>query len=106
ASIVAAIEEGRAIFTNIQKFLRYLLSSNLGEVLVMFFGVLLAPLLGLSHEDGIVVVVPLLATQILWINLLTDAGPALALGVEPTDADVMQKMPRDPKSRVITRAIW
>ncbi len=73
ATIVAAVEEGRAIFSNIRKFLRYLLSSNLGEVMTMFFGVLLAA--------GGSVVLPLLATQILWINLVTDGAPALALGV-------------------------
>src|SRR5690606_27383282 len=66
ATIVAAVEEGRAVFENIRKFLRYLLSSNVGEVMTMFFGVLLADLLGLA-EAGEGVVLPLLATQILWI---------------------------------------
>ncbi len=106
ASIVAAVEEGRSIFSNIQKFLRYLLSSNIGEVLVMFFGVVLGNVLGLLPESESAIIVPLLSTQILWINLLTDAGPALALGVEPPDPDVMRKPPRDPASRVITRTIW
>ncbi len=103
ASIVAAVEEGRSIFANIQKFLRYLLSSNIGEVLVMFFGVVLANTIGLLPEEGSSIIVPLLATQILWINLLTDSGPALALGVEPADPHVMKKPPRDPRTRVITR---
>ena len=71
ASIVAAVEEGRAIFSNIRKFLRYLLSSNAGEVLTMFAGVLLGSVIGMKSEEG-AVVVPLLATQILWINLVTD----------------------------------
>jgi Ca2+-transporting ATPase len=106
ASIVAAVEEGRSIFDNIRRFLRYLLSSNVGEVLVMFLGVLLAGVLGLEPEAGSAVVVPLLATQILWINLLTDSGPALALGVEPADHDVMRRPPRDPRSRVITPRMW
>jgi Ca2+-transporting ATPase len=106
ASIVAAVEEGRAIFANIQKFLRYLLSSNIGEVLVMFLGVLLAGTIGLLPEAGAAIVVPLLATQILWINLLTDAGPALALGVEPADHGVMERPPRDPRSGVITGRMW
>lgn len=106
ASIVAAVAEGRSIFSNIQKFLRYLLSSNLGEVLVMFCGVIFAQVIGLGSETGSALIVPLLATQILWVNLLTDAGPALALGVEPPDPDVMQKSPRDPKSRVVTPIIW
>ncbi|KAB8141960.1 cation-translocating P-type ATPase [Chloroflexia bacterium SDU3-3] len=106
ASIVAAVEEGRSIFANIQKFLRYLLSSNIGEVFVMFFGVVLGGLLGLTAEEGSVIVVPLLATQILWINLLTDSGPALALGLDPADHGVMGRPPRDPRSRVITPLMW
>jgi P-type Ca2+ transporter type 2C len=105
-SIVAAVEEGRSIFANIQRFLRYLLSSNIGEVLVMFLGVLLAGPLGLVPEEGSAIVAPLLATQILWINLLTDAAPALALGVEPADADVMLRPPRDPRRWVIDTRAW
>ena len=106
ASIVAAVEEGRSIFANIQKFLRYLLSSNIGEVLTMFGGVVLAGLLGLVPEEGSLVVLPLLATQLLWINLLTDSGPALALGLEPADHAVMERPPRDPRSPVITGRMW
>jgi Ca2+-transporting ATPase len=106
ASIVAAVEEGRSIFDNIQRFLRYLLSSNIGEVLVMFLGVVLAGTIGLTPEAGSAVVVPLLATQILWINLLTDSSPALALGVEPADHDVMLRPPRDPRTPVITGRMW
>ena len=83
ATIVAAVEEGRAIFANIRKFLRYLLSSNIGEVMTMFFGVLLADVIGLTAAGDGGVVLPLLATQILWINLVTDGAPALALGVDP-----------------------
>ncbi|HTV00718.1 MAG TPA: HAD-IC family P-type ATPase, partial [Luteitalea sp.] len=105
ASIVAAIEEGRAIFANIRKFLRYLLSSNIGEVLTMFFGVVLAGPIGLDIS-GHAIVLPLLATQILWINLVTDGPPALALGVDPTDADAMAHPPRPPGEPVITRAMW
>src|SRR5690606_23038870 len=78
ATIVAAVRQGREIFADIRTFLRYLLSSNAGEVLTMFLGVVLAGLTGLDRVDG--PAVPLLATQILWINLLTDAAPALALG--------------------------
>ncbi len=98
ASIVAAVEEGRAIFANIRKFLRYLLSSNLGEVMTMFFGVLLADVIGLRAAEGSSVVLPLLATHILWINLVTDGAPALALGVDPADAGVMNEPPR-PRAR-------
>jgi Ca2+-transporting ATPase len=106
ATIVAAVEEGRAIFANIQKFLRYLLSSNIGEVLTMFLGVLLAGVLGLTPTGGEVVVAPLLATQILWINLMTDGAPALALGLDPADPDVMRQPPRAPGSGVLTREMW
>jgi Ca2+-transporting ATPase len=105
ASIVAAVEEGRAIFANIRKFLRYLLSSNLGEVLTMFFGVLLATPLGLPTERG-TIVLPLLATQILWINLVTDGAPALALGLDPPDAATMDRAPRPRREAVITASMW
>ncbi len=105
ATIVAAVEEGRAIFENIRKFLRYLLSSNIGEVMTMFFGVLLAKVIGL-HAEGDAVVLPLLATQLLWINLVTDGAPALALGVDPTDPGVMERPPRPRGEGVITRRMW
>ena len=105
ATIVAAVEEGRSIFSNIRKFLRYLLSSNMGEVTTMFFGVLLAHVIGLRRE-GNAVVLPLLATQLLWINLLTDGPPALALGVDPPDTGVMDKPPRPKHEAVITRRMW
>ena len=101
ATIVAAVREGRAIFANIRTFLRYLLSSNIGEVLTMFLGVIGAGLLGLTDSVDSGVAVPLLATQILWINLLTDAAPALALGVDPPPDDVMAQSPRRLTDRVI-----
>jgi Ca2+-transporting ATPase len=106
ASIVAAVEEGRAIFANIRKFLRYLLSSNIGEVMTMFFGVLLAEVIGLTAAASGGVVLPLLATQILWINLVTDGAPALALGVDPPDPGVMNQPPRPRGEGVITRRMW
>ena len=106
ASIVAAIEEGRAIYANIQKFLRYLLSTNLGEVLAMFFGVVLARQLGLVAGSGEALLLPLLATQILWVNLVTDSLPALAVGVDPPDAGLMRRAPRDPRAGVITTRMW
>ncbi|HEU5173686.1 MAG TPA: cation-translocating P-type ATPase [Gemmatimonadaceae bacterium] len=105
ATIVAAVEEGRAIFANIRKFLRFLLSSNIGEVATMFFGVLLASRIGLPSEHG-TLVLPLIATQILWINLVTDGAPALALGVDPADASLMRKAPRARGERVITARMW
>ena len=105
ASIVAAVEEGRAIFGNIRKFLRYLLSSNIGEVMTMFFGVLLARQLGLEAV-GNAVVLPLLATQILWINLVTDGLPALALGLDPADERIMEQPPRPIGEGVLTPRMW
>jgi len=93
ASIVAAIEEGRAIYDNIRKFIKYLLSSNVGEILVMFIA-LLANLK-----------VPLLAIQILWINLVTDGLPAIALGFEPAEEDVMQRKPRTKDESVFAGGI-
>jgi Ca2+-transporting ATPase len=106
ASIVAAVEEGRAIFSNIRKFLRFLLSSNIGEVMTMFFGVLLADRIGLRAEGNAAVVLPLLATQILWVNLVTDGAPALALGVDPAGAGAMTRRPRPRGEGVVTRRMW
>jgi len=105
ATIVAAVEEGRAIFANIRKFLRYLLSSNIGEVMTVFFGVVLAEVIGLDI-GGEAVVLPLLATQILWINLVTDGAPALALGLDPAAAGLMSRPPRPRDEGVITRRMW
>jgi magnesium-transporting ATPase (P-type) len=105
ATIVEAVREGRGIFDNIRKFLRYLLSSNMGEVLTVFLGVVLAGVIGLSGS-GEAVVLPLLATQILWINLITDSGPALAMGVDPQTDDVMARKPRRLTDRVIDARMW
>lgn len=91
ASIVAAVEEGRGIYDNILKFVHYLLSCNIGEILVM----LIASLCGLPA--------PLLPIHILWINFVTDGLPALALGVDPVDADIMRRPPRDPAEAVVDR---
>ena len=106
STIVAAVREGRGIFDNIRKFLRYLLSSNVGEVFTVFLGVVLAGFLGIKNPDSVGVTVPLLATQLLWINLLTDAAPALAMGVYPTTEDVMNRKPRKLTDRVIDGAMW
>jgi Ca2+-transporting ATPase len=91
ASIVAAVEEGRGIYANIRKFIHYLLSCNVGEILVMF----VASLVRLP--------VPLLPIHILWINLVTDGLPALALGIDPTDKDIMKKRPRPRNESVLTK---
>lgn len=106
ATIVAAIREGRLIFDNIGKFLRYLLSSNLGEVCTVFGGVVLAGWLGLAGVAGEEIALPLLATQILWINLVTDSGPALAMGVDPEVGDVMARPPRRPGAPLVNARMW
>jgi Ca2+-transporting ATPase len=90
ASIVNAVEEGRAIFDNIQKFVHYLLSTNAGEILLLFWAAIVGwPL-------------PLTAIQILWINLVTDGLPALALGMEPPEPDIMRRRPRAADTPVIS----
>jgi Ca2+-transporting ATPase len=106
ATIVAAIEEGRAIYANLRKFLRYLLATNLGEVLVMFGGVVLAGTLGLASAPGEALILPLTAAMILWINLVTDGLPALALGVDAPVGRLMEAPPRAPREGVITRRMW
>lgn len=90
-SIVAAIEEGRAIYDNIKKFIKYMLSSNVGEILVMFAALLIN------------LPIPLLAIQILWINLVTDGLPAIALGFEPAEEGVMQRRPRPTNESVFAQ---
>jgi P-type Ca2+ transporter type 2C len=93
ASIVAAVEEGRGIFGNIRKFLVYLLSANLGEILLMAAAILFGPLFGLAGG-----LVPLVAVQILYVNLASDGLPAIALSMDPPDKDVMKQKPR-PRSQ-------
>jgi len=94
ASIVAAVEEGRIIFSNIKKYLMYLLSSNLGEVLIMAAAVL----------GGLPL--PLTAVQILYVNLATDGLPALALSVDPPEKGIMRRRPRDPKKSIFAGNVW
>jgi Ca2+-transporting ATPase len=94
ATIVAAVEEGRRIYDNIRRFVRYLLTTNSAEVLVMF----LAPFLGLP--------LPLIAVQILWINLVTDGLPALALGVEPAERGAMRRPPRPRSESILAAGLW
>ena len=98
ATIVAATEEGRSIYENIQKFIRYLFSTNLSEVLVVAVGALLAFFMNLRDDDG-GLLVPLTAVQILWINLVTDGLPALALALD-RNPGVMQRPPR-PKNSLL-----
>ncbi|NCC35655.1 MAG: hypothetical protein EOM24_27130, partial [Chloroflexia bacterium] len=106
ATIVVVVGEGRSIVANIQKFLRFLLSSNIGEVLTMFGGVMLADRLGLTASGDSAIIAPLLAIHVLWINLVTDGAPALALGLDPADPAVMQQQPRAQGSGIITRTMW
>jgi Ca2+-transporting ATPase len=93
ATIVAAVEEGRAIYDNIRKFIRYLLSCNVGEVLTMF----IASLMSLP--------LPLLPIQILWVNLVTDGLPAIALGLDPSDKGIMDRAPRGSDENVFSRGL-
>ena len=109
ATIVAAVREGRRVFDNIRKFLRYLLTSNTGEVLTVFLGVVGSSVLGLAGTEaggGGGVVLPMLATQLLWINLVTDAAPALALGVDAPTDDLMARPPRRRGERLIDARMW
>ncbi len=99
ASIVGAVEEGRAIFDNIKKFVNYLLSSNMGEVLILFT----AMIIGFTYEG--VPVLPIAAIQILWLNLITDGLPALALGIDPASPGIMKRPPRSPKSGIISKSM-
>jgi Ca2+-transporting ATPase len=93
ATIIAAVREGRTIYDNIRKFVQYLLSSNAGEIWVM----LMAPFLGMP--------LPLLPLQILWINLMTDGLPALALGVEPPERHIMHRSPYAPDENLFSRGL-
>ncbi len=93
-TIVAAVEEGRSIYDNIRKFIRFLLGCNLGEILTMF----LAMMFGLP--------LPLKPIQILWVNLITDGLPALALGVDPPEGNIMSRPPRAPRENIFGRGLW
>jgi Ca2+-transporting ATPase len=99
ASIVAAVEEGRGIYDNIKKYLMYLLSSNLGEILVMAVAVLFGGILGTGGD------LPLIAIQILWVNLATDGLPAIALAVDPAAPDIMKRQPRPRNESIFKRRV-
>jgi Ca2+-transporting ATPase len=101
ASIVAAIEEGRSVYDNMKKFFIYLLSCNAGEVLTVFLGMaVIAPLFFGARGEHLL---PLLAVQILWVNLASDVLPAVALGIDPAAEDIMKRKPRDLKMKLINR---
>ena len=102
ASIVKAVKEGREIYGNIKKYLTYLLRCNVMEILVMFIAMIGVPYLAGTHEVEAGSVVALTAIQLLWVNLTTDGLPAIALGVDPGDPDLMERKPRDPNESVWT----
>ncbi|MGB3201103.1 MAG: cation-transporting P-type ATPase, partial [Nodosilinea sp.] len=95
ATIVAATEEGRVVYTNIRRFVKYILGSNIGELLTIALSPLILPILD----------VPLTPLQILWMNLVTDGFPALALAVEPAEPDVMERSPHDPQESIFARGL-
>lgn len=114
ASIVKAAREGREIYDNIKKYLTYLLRCNIMEILVMFIAVVSVPYLarwlspnvpGMTTATIGDATVALTATQLLWVNLTTDGLPAIALGVDPGDPDLMERKPRDPNESVFTRDV-
>ncbi len=100
SSIVSAIKEGRSIYDNIKKFVQLLLSANIAEVLVIALSVFIGFHVGGQYA------IPLTALQLLWINLITDGLPALALGVDPPDKNIMERRPRDPKEKILERGMF
>lgn len=93
-TIVDAVKTGRHIYANIKKAIHFLIATNIGEIVAIFFGLLL----GLET--------PLLAIQLLWINLVTDSFPAIALGMEPPEKDIMNKKPNDNKKSIFADGLW
>ena len=103
-SIVSAVEQGRVIYANIRKFVYYLVSCNLAEILIIFLPTAFGKLMFPGSERAILS--PLAPIQILWLNLITDGAPALALGTEKGDPDIMQQPPRPPKEPIINKSMW
>ena len=107
ATVVAAVEEGRRIYGNILKAIQFLLSSNVGEIIVLFTAILMTPILanwfGITDISGLE---PLLPIQILWINLVTDSLPALALAVDPAEKGIMNKKPKKTKGIFTKGMTW
>jgi len=105
ATVVSAVEEGRRIYDNILKAIQFLLSSNVGEIIVLFLAILITPLLGNAFGIDIKLIEPLLPIHILWINLVTDSLPALALAVDPAEKDVMSRKPLKPGKGIFTKGM-
>lgn len=105
ATVVSAVEEGRRIYDNIIKAIQFLLSSNVGEVIVLFFAILLTPFLATKFGIPIGLIEPLLPIHILWINLVTDSLPALALAFDPANKDVMKRKPVKASSGIFTKGM-
>ena len=93
-TIVEAVKQGRTIYENIKKAIHFLLATNIGEIVTIFLGLIL----GMNS--------PLLAIQLLWINLVTDSIPAIAVGLEPEDKNIMNKKPKDAKSGIFSDGLW
>lgn len=106
ATVVSAVEEGRKIYDNILKVIQFLLSSNIGEVVVLFFATLLTPLFskwfGITDISGLEILLPI---HILWINLVTDSLPALALSFDPANSDIMERKPIKPGKGIFTKGM-
>lgn len=105
ATIVSSVEEGRRIYDNILKAIQFLLSSNVGEIIILFLAILITPLLSKWFNIDVNLITPLLPIHILWINLVTDSLPALALAVDPAEKDIMNRKPLKPKQGVFTKGM-
>ena len=107
ATIVSAVEEGRRIYDNILKVIQFLLSSNVGEIIVLFLATMLTPLFakwfGISNVNGLEILLPI---HILWINLVTDSLPAIALGLEREEYGIMERKPRNSKESIFACGLW
>ena len=105
ATIVSSVEEGRRIYDNILKAIQFLLSSNVGEIIILFVAILMTPLLSKWFNIDVNLITPLLPIHILWINLVTDSLPALALAVDPAEKDIMNRKPLKPRQGVFTKGM-
>ncbi|MBR1654515.1 MAG: cation-translocating P-type ATPase [Clostridia bacterium] len=105
STIVSAVEEGRRIYDNILKAIQFLLSSNVGEIILLFLAILIAPILANQFGVDIKLIEPLLPIHILWVNLVTDSLPALALAVDPAEKDIMNRKPNKKQKGIFTKGM-